>query len=178
MQKFIFRFFLLVGTLSLIGCGPHYCKPLDNPRSGEQWCTNSTYHWSISYPPSWTVDDKDPTFVRFLSSPDNALCGIHTQSVPFKTVDEFTDFILDQAEKSLKQRGVMSLILSRRQISLPNNIVGNDVFVNLLPGGASRRIFVLVDGQGFVVDCETYVANWRKLEHSYDQIISSFTVGK
>ncbi len=140
--------------------------------------TNSTYRWSISYPPNWTVDDKDPTFVRILSSEDNAQCGIHSGSVRFKTVDEFTDFMLAHTGQTLAEKGFMSIILAQRRISLPNDIIGNDVLVDILPGGKSRRIFSLADGQGYIINCETAAKNWGKLEPFFERIISSFTLGE
>ena len=140
--------------------------------------TNSTYRWSISYPSNWTVDDKNPAFVRILSSADNALCGIHTVSVRSKSLDEFTDLMLAQTEQFLKQKGLVSVILSRRRISLPNDIAGYDVLVDILPGGRSRRIFVLADGQAYALDCETYAKNWEKFEPFFKRIINSFTLGE
>ncbi len=140
--------------------------------------TNSTYRWSISYPSNWTVDDKNPAFVRILSSADNALCGIHTGSVRFKSLDAFTDFMLAHSEQFLKQRGAVSVILSRRRISLPNDIGGYDVLVDILPGLRSRRIFVLADGQAYGLDCETYAKNWEKFEPFFERIINSFTLGE
>jgi hypothetical protein len=137
---------------------------------------NPTYYWSISYPPNWIVDDKHPAFIRILSPKDNALCGIHCGSVRFSTVDELTDFILDYQEEMLKEKGLVSVILYRRHISLQNEKTGNDVLVHFQPGGMSRRIFVLFKGLGYGIDCETYAQNWKKVEPIFDRIISSFTL--
>jgi hypothetical protein len=137
---------------------------------------NPTYYWSISYPPNWIVDDKHQSFIRILSIKDNALCGIHSDSVRFSTVDELTDFILDYQEEMLKKKGLVCEILYRRRISLQNENIGNDVLVHIQPGGMSRSIFVLFGGLGYAIDCETYAQNWKKIEPVFDGIINSFTL--
>jgi hypothetical protein len=144
----------------------------------EQSYTNSTYRWSISYPRNWTVDDKDPSFVKIISAANNALCGVHSGAVRFKTVDEYTDFMQAYSERSFRDKGVMVRSGPRQKISLPNNVIGNDVLTEILSGGRSRRIYVLVDAREFAIDCETYAKDWGKLEPSFDRIINSFAVGK
>ena len=64
----------------------------------------------------------------------------------------------------------------KQRISLPNDVIGNDVLTEILSGGRSRRIYVLADTGGYVIDCETYAKNWGKLEPSFDRIINSFTL--
>jgi tetratricopeptide (TPR) repeat protein len=146
------------------------------PAPSDRAYTSAAHRWSISYPADWTVDDKDPAFVRFSSAADNALCGVHARAVRFAVLDEFTDFILGQVEQFLRQKGLVSVVRARRQSSLPGNIVGNDVLVDLLPGLRSRRFIALADGVGYVIDCETYAQNWKKLEPLFERVISSFTL--
>jgi hypothetical protein len=57
-------------------------------------------------------------------------------------------------------------------------VIGNNVLVEIGPGGRSRRLHALADGGGFAVDCEGYTKNWERLDASYQRIISSFTVAK
>mgnify|MGYP001619268813 CR=1 FL=1 len=61
-------------------------------------------------------------------------------------------------------------------ISLPNNVTAADVVTELGPGGKSRRIYVLIDKQAFVIDAETYTTAWDVFSQNFDQIIKSFTV--
>jgi hypothetical protein len=151
--------------------------PLDIAVSVRSY-TSPVYRWSISYPANWTIDSKDPSFVRIHSAADNALCGIHSGPVRFETLDEFTDFMLAHNERFIRGRGQAFVILARRRISLQNEIIGNDVLVEIGPGGKSRRILVLVDGRGFAIDCETYATNWEKLDPFFERVINSFTFGK
>lgn len=148
------------------------------PVESDRLYTNPLSRWSIFYPANWTVDDKDPVFVRIHSSADSALCGVHSHAVPFKTVDEFTDLMLAHSERFFRDSGKTFVILARRRISLRNNIIGNDVLTEIGAGGKSRGIFIIADGHGFYLDCETYVKNWERLEPLYDRIIRSFTLGK
>jgi len=167
---------LLLGVLS----GSTGIQALLQPAvaASERLYTNPVHLWSISYPADWAVDSRDPSFVRVSRPVDNALCGIHSGAVRFETVDEFTDFMLAHNEQLFKDKGRVFVILARRRISLPNDIIGNDVLTEIGPGGKSRSIFVLAEGRGFVVDCETYAANWERLEPFYDRIITSFTLGR
>jgi len=135
----------------------------------ERVYANAVYRWSITYPSSWTVDSGNLGFVKISSSVDQALCGIHSREVPFRTVDEYTDAL---------ERATDRVVLARRQISLPNDVIGNDVLTRILGGGKSRRIYTLSDGRGFAIDCETYDKDWDRLEPFYDRIIRSFTLGK
>ena len=144
----------------------------------ERVYTNPVYRWSISYPSSWAVDSADVSFVRITSSTDNALCGIHSGAVPFKTVDEFADTTLANNEQYFRDRGQVFVISARRQISLPNDIAGIDVLTGIGAGGKSRRVYILVDPRGFMIDCETYAKGWDRLEPFYDRIVKSFTIGK
>lgn len=145
----------------------------------ERLYTNPVYRWSISYPVGWTMDSSDPSYVRIRSVAENALCGIHSRVTDqFKTVDELTDSLHAHNERYFRDRGQVFVILARRRITLPNDIVGNDVLTEIGPGGKSRRIYVLADGRGFTIDCETYAKNWERLEPLYDRIIGSFTLRK
>jgi len=138
------------------------------PGSAERAYTNPVYGWSIAYPRSWTVDSGNPGFVK-ISSADKALCAIHSRTVASRTVDEFTDAL---------ERDPNRVILARRKISLPNDVIGNDVLARIMGGGKSRRIYILVDGRAFGIDCETYEKDWDRLEPFYDRIIRSFRLGK
>lgn len=139
--------------------------------------SNASYHWSVSYPKGWKIDDRDPSYVR-ISYKNTGLCGIQTSSLRFETLDLFTDFMLDGTAQKLLDKGLFSVTASRKRISLPNGQVGNDVLVDLVPGGRSRRVFVLTHGQGFIIDCEADWRDWKKVESSYDLIVTSFTLGE
>lgn len=138
---------------------------------------NPAYSWSISYPIDWMIDKTDQGNVRVFHKKD-ALCGVYSASVAFKALDEFTDYMEDGHAQRLLDKGLLSVLLSRQNISLPNEVVGNDVLSDLVPGGRSRRVYILTNGRGFAIDCEAAAKDWGKVESSYDLIIKSFALGK
>ena len=77
-----------------------------------------------------------------------------------------------------KEKGLASETVSRRRISLPNENIANEVLVEIRPGGKSRRIFVIVEGRGYAIDCETYAENWGNVEPIFERIITSLRLGK
>jgi hypothetical protein len=141
--------------------------------------TNVSWRWSIAYPAGWTVESDYPGLVRIHSPAENALCSIHSGPMDrFNTVDELTDFLVEHDAKLLKEKGQKFVVLARRRITLPNAMVGNDVLVEIGPGGRSRRLHVLADGRGFAIDCEAYAKHWSRLDTSYRRIIASFAPSK
>ena len=141
--------------------------------------SSKSWRWSIAYPAGWTLEAKDPDLVRIRSAANNALCSIHSGPMDrFSSVDELTDFLLANDAQFFREKGQKFAVLARKRISLPNRVVGNDVLAEIGPGGKSRRVHVLADGRGFAIDCETYTKNWERLEASYQQVITSFTVRK
>jgi tetratricopeptide (TPR) repeat protein len=140
---------------------------------------NPDFPWSISVPPGWGIDDPDTSFVSINRSDDDGgfgLCGIHTGAADFTTVDEFVDAVLAHDPEYFKGRGQTFVVLSRQDITLSSGVKGIEVIVEIGPGGKSRRVYMLADGRVYVVDCETYLEDWPKLESVYDQIINSFTL--
>jgi hypothetical protein len=141
--------------------------------------TNASWRWSIAYPAGWTVESDYPGLVRIHSTAENALCSIHSGPMDrFNTVDELTDFLVEHDAKLLKGKGRKFVVLARRRITLPNAMAGNDVLVEIGPGGRSRRLHVLADGRGFAIDCEAYEKHWSRLDGAYRRVIASFTVAR
>lgn len=138
--------------------------------------SSPVYSWSVSYPNDWTIDSKDPNDVRISPPSDDGVCGLHSGAVRFKTVGEFTDFMQENSRQFFKEKGTTTRSSPKQRISLPNDVIGIDVLTEILSGGRSRRIYVLADGVGYNIDCETYASNWEKLAPFFAQIISSFTL--
>jgi hypothetical protein len=156
----------------------HAQEPPRPAKDGKAYA-NAKWRWSIAYPAGWTLEAKDPDLVRIRSAPENALCSIHSGPMDrFNTVDELTDFLLANDAQFFRDKGQKFTVLARRKISLPNRVVGNDVLVEIGPGGTSRRVHVLADGRGFAIDCEAYTKSWSRLEPAHQQVISSFSVRK
>jgi tetratricopeptide (TPR) repeat protein len=141
--------------------------------------TNPDFPWSVAYPAGWSVDDSDTSYIRINRSDDDGLfglCGIHSAAVDFTTVDEFVDVSLPHDEEYFKDRGQTFGVLSRQDITLSSGVSGVETIAEIGPGGKSRRVYMLADGRAYAIDCETYLADWPKLESVYNQIINSFTL--
>ena len=138
---------------------------------------NAVHRWSVSVPAGWKLDATNPADVRIHSPAGDGLCGMHSRGVTrFTTVDEYSDFMTAFNEQYFKDRGVQVRSSPKQRISLPNEVSGVDVLTEILSGGRSRRIYVLADGVGYGIDCETHATNWEKLEHFFARIIGSFTL--
>ncbi len=136
------RLFQILAIVFSCGCAATASEAPLRPTvaPSENLYTNPVYRWSISFPSRWTIDSGDLSFVKIASSADNALCGIHSGAVPFKTVDEFTDITLANNERYFRDRGQVFVISSRRRLSLPNDIIGNDVLTGIGVGGVDSAI--------------------------------------
>jgi len=131
--------------------------------------------WSVSYPDGWKLDARNPADVRLLSPDGSALCGIHSAEVRFRTLDEYVDSSTAATEKYFKERKVMLTGTGKRPQALPNGVAGIEVITDMSNGGRSRRVYVLAEPIGYLIDCETYTGAWEKLEPVFAGIISSLT---
>lgn len=142
-----------------------------------QTFANPAYPWSVTYPADWKIDT-NPASVRIEPPGGGALCGIHSAEVPFKTLDEFVEHNRAFSEKFFKERGVALTGPERRPLPLPGGVAGVETLVDMSNGGRSRRVFVLAEPIGYVIDCETYTGAWEKFEPVFARIIASLTFGK
>lgn len=166
-------------AVTIAGATVAHGQDVPKPAREVKTYTNASWRWSISYPAGWTVDAKDPDVVRIRPAAGDGMCSVLSGPVDrFNTVDELTDFMVAHDERFLKDKGQKLVVLTRRRITLPNNIIGNDVLADIGPGGRSRRVHAIADGRGFAIDCEAYTKNWSRLEGSYQRIIGSFTLRK
>ena len=132
--------------------------------------TNPTYRWSVAYPADWKMEAADLNNVRVSSG--DGLCGFHSRPARLKTADEFADLAEEQDQKA----NFTTRHSPKQPISLPNGVVGVDVVREIRGGGRSRRIYMLVDGVAYNIDCETYASGWEHFAPLFAQIISSFTL--
>ncbi len=152
--------------------------PKPTPPGHENEYVNPVCKWSIRYPNDWTMNSSDPSFVKIQPPVDSALVGIHCTTVNYTSLDDFVNFVLAHNEGYFKQKGQTMVVMTRRSTYLPNGVPAVDVIVEIRPGGKSRRIYVLVDKQAFLVDAETYIEKWDMFHPYFDRMISSFTVLK
>jgi hypothetical protein len=105
-----------------------------------------------------------------------ALCGIHSFAWDHDDIAEFVDYVIAYEEGYFKSRGQTYVVLSRQEITLASGISGIELVVEIGPGGKSRRVYTLDANSVYLIDCETNLSDWLKLESTYDQIINSFTL--
>ena len=162
----------------LIGAVPAaHGQDAPKPARDMRTYANAAWRWSLSYPAQWTLEASDPAQIRVRFAERNASCSLYSGAMDrFNNVDELTEFILKNDEQIFKERKQKFGILERKRITLPNRLVANDVLAEIGPGQRSRRIYALVDGRGFAIDCETDSKNWENVEADYQRIVASFTV--
>jgi len=133
---------------------------------------NALYGWSVSYPEGWKVEDSKPEFVLIQSPDQRGHCGIHTVGVEFKTAAEFADFMLTAREKHF--RNVKSLL--RQPVKLPSGLTGIESLADIQATGRSHQVFAVVDGTGYIVDCEANITDWGKTASLFERVIRSFSI--
>lgn len=134
------------------------------------------YNWRIAYPGDWKAEQKGHT--EFTPESKEAVCGVHivTKRSPM-TTNQLTDEMLGVYARYLSENGVKSKVLSRRKVSLLSGESANDVLVDLVPGGRSRRLFVASkNGLGYLIDCETYASKWQQYEYIFESFFKSFSI--
>ena len=139
---------------------------------------NPEYGWSVDLPEGWTVSVDNPSSVRFFSGSRDALCGVQGAEVSVESLHELTDYLLEHSRKSLEKQGKESKLISREEIQVADGVVGNDVIVEIATAGKSRRVYLLVEGTAYVIDCETYTEKWEQFEPAFGEIIGSFALGR
>jgi hypothetical protein len=65
-------------------------------------------------------------------------------------MEAFTDF-LRRTSAFFQEKGKVTVLSRRAASALPNRMTGNDVLVEIGPGGRSLRIHVLFDGRFRVI---------------------------
>lgn len=143
---------------------------------------NPSFPWSLTYPGGWELQVKSNAGHVDIVRPgpgDQAACSIYSANVRFSTVEEFADFWLIQTAEHMKGRGIKVRRRDRKPISLPNGVTGVDVLTEVdVAGGRSRSIFVLADGVGYSMHCETSVKSWDDVAPFFTQILTSFALDR
>lgn len=139
--------------------------------------TNPVYHWSITYPSSYTIDASEPEWIKLRAYNPPREIGVHSfQAEMFNSLDEMVDWMLDDDQRYFEAKGLNMVVISRRPITLPNDVAAIDVVKEMQPGGKSRDIYVLIGQWAYLLSAETYVEFWNESEANFDQIINSFVV--
>jgi tetratricopeptide (TPR) repeat protein len=167
----------LARDFNVFACEPGKLLAADTPVLDRVF-DNPSFGWSVSYPADWKIDKTNPRDVRISTPEGNVLCGIHSNAVRFQTMDEFAESAQAFNEKYFRDRGTTVRSSPKERLSLPNGVIGIDVVNDILSGGRSRRIYVLAKPIGYMIDCETYAANWAKFEPFFAEIIASFSLSE
>ena len=154
--------------------------PPDTESTATRVYQNPSFPWSVTYPDGWTLNLTSPGQLQILhpGPGDQAGCSFFSVAVQFTSVDEFSNFWITQADQDMKRRGIGVRRGTKQSITLPNQIVGVSVTTEILAGGRSRSVFVLADGVGYMMDCETSAKSWDRFATSFERIINSFTIEK
>ena len=151
--------------------------PANMPRGEERLYSGQAHAWSISYPQSWSLDDRDPDFVKITQAAGlpGALVAVHFALFDHEGVA--LDTFANRLMAAERQRPGFR-ILSRTTTTLPDGTVALEV-VNVLGTGTvgkSRKRFAIVGHRGFCVNAETHLDSWPALDAVFDRMISSFSV--
>jgi hypothetical protein len=154
------------------------------PASGMEVYRNTTYHWSITYPNRYTIDTTKPDWISLKAFEPPGEVGIHSfLTDKFTSLDEMASWQLDYFRQYFSARNLTLVVVSRRRITLPNNISAVDVIREMMPadgdranGGRSHDIYVLAGQRLFILSAETYIPAWDAVAKEFDQILNSFTV--
>ena len=144
---------------------------------GIQVYTNARYHWSIAYPANWGLEVNNEEFIRIVAPEKNGVCGVRSRPTSQATADALADYAMNYARKNLKERkGLEQVTVSRESIRLRGDIPATEVVVAIKPGGGqARRIYTVVSGNGFMVDCAASDAAWPSNDTQFKRIMASFT---
>jgi hypothetical protein len=139
--------------------------------------SNARYHWSIAYPANWALEAGDEQFIRIVAPEKNGICGVRSRPTSQATADALADYALAYAKKNLKEhKGLDQVTVSRERTRLHGDVEATAVTVAIEPGGGqARRIYAVVGGNGFMVDCAASDAAWHSNEPQFRKIIASFT---
>ena len=107
----------------------------------------------------------------------NGICGVRSRATSQTTADQLADYALAYAQKNLKERkGLDQVTTSRERTRLRGDIEATEVTVAIKPnGGQARRIYAVVNGNGFMVNCAASDAAWSSNDLQFKKIIASFT---
>ena len=139
---------------------------------------NPAFPWSIGYPEGWKLGANDAGQVQFTraTSGDEAACSVFAVPVQFHTVDDFANFWLTQSARHMEGQGIRVRRTGRTHILLAQDITGVSVLTEISDKGKSRSVFVLANGVGYTIDCETSWRSWDLLAPLFEQILTSFNV--
>jgi hypothetical protein len=131
---------------------------------------SAQYHWSVSYPAQWKVDASDPDFVQFTgpSRVGPGIVGIHSSAeVETDSVEVLADALLasEGGREISRRRGV--LVDSTPMLEVMS-VLGEGV------QGKSWKVFVIDGKRAFVLDAETYLDSFPKLQPAFEKIVGSF----
>jgi hypothetical protein len=166
---------LLEETFGIIaGPNPAAAQPTAQAPPPLVTYNSAMYGWSASYPKGWKVDDSKSEFVLVQAPDKSGHCGFHTAGIEdkFKTAEAWADFMLSAREKHFGN--VKSLM--RQPVKLPSGLSAIESLADIQATGRSHQLFVVAGGEGYIVDCETEIPNWRKLALLFERVLRSFNV--
>jgi hypothetical protein len=168
----------VVGLAIVLACA-HVVFTTGSPQTtADRVFTNPVFQWSVSCPDGWTVNDRDPAFVK-IQAPDGSpfgLVGIFSMELPeeMRSLDRLADISIAAESRIAGFR-----VLSRRRTALADGTPAVEI-VNVLGQGVvgkSRKLCTLAGKHAFCLNAETYEDGWSAVEPHFERIFGSFTLG-
>lgn len=135
--------------------------------------THPVYKWSLSHLNGWKIKESSQYSVDFINESQQQYLSVHVIPVVFcSSVDKFAEYIGNTYPLPHFR------LVSERTITLKNGLPALEIVHHIGTGvvGKSRKIVVIANGQGFLVDAETFLDSWDASEPCFKQIIDSFVV--
>jgi hypothetical protein len=166
------RFAAIVALLLQVSIGTSHAQ------SGAATYTSESYGWSIDYPEGLSLQDQDPTFVRFESASPFALVGVHTAcSSLIGRISEtggLADLLIADKRERITASGLTYSVLSNTSRTLSSGGEAYDIVSVLGPGGKARTLATIVENCLYLIEAETYELLWPLWESEFDRMIVSF----
>jgi hypothetical protein len=152
------------------------------PETFQNTYVNPTHGWSVSYPVGWQLDSTDPDQVMIKTPPSlpGGLVGIHALPSAWvhESLEDIADNVLREWGRALQASGQTYRTISRRRVTLTNNVATFEIVnaIGIGTVGRSRKVIFAWDDRAFLIDAEAAESSWSALGPQFEQIVNSFTI--
>ena len=135
--------------------------------------THPFYKWSLSHLDGWKIKESHPSDVIFVAERQQMMISV--RAIPVNSgnsLDNVASYVLNTWPPPHFR------LISGKTITLKNGLPALEIIHHIGTGmnGKSRKIIVIVNGQGFLIDAETFFDSWDASELYFEKIINSFTL--
>ena len=135
--------------------------------------THPFYKWSLSHLDGWKIKESHHSDVIFVAERQQMMISV--RAIPVNSgnsLDNVASYVLNTWPPPHFR------LISGKTITLKNGLPALEIIHHIGTGvnGKSRKIIVIVNGQGFLIDAETFFDSWDASEPYFEKIINSFTL--